>query len=320
MTLKPALLTVLQRNLREALWRHDFTQATLLLDRLKTQSPLAVETRVFELELLLIQRDLGAAAELAEQLLVLFPTSSRVHFVAGQVAYKHRNYGLSVGRFRESLTLYPAALTRQWLARALCQAGEFAESESLFIALLPSQPRVGVSLAWLYERMQQYERAAACLEAYLAVAPQDRFALSQQVRLRARLQQPEHLQEEVETLAEFGEEIAPEVLPQYIEALFRTGQAALARRFISEHQTQWPARLAENVAWVCHHAQAHDVALDLFLPNLAAQRRNVKYLAALEKCAVRCARVPEVAQRYAEQATEEPALYGRKRKLEKRSS
>jgi tetratricopeptide (TPR) repeat protein len=309
---------VLQRNLRDALWRQDFTQAALLLDRLKDQAPLAVETRALELEFLLRQRDTGAAVELADQLLALFPSSIRVHFLAGQAAYQYKKYGLAVARFRESLALYPAALTRQWLARALCQAGEFEEAEALLVALRPSQPRVLLNLAWLYERMQRYERAVECVDNFLVVVPQDRFALSQQARLRARLLQPEHLQEEVETLVELGEEIAPEVLPQYVDALFSTGKAAQARRFIREHQTHWSARLAEHVAWVCYHAQAYDIALDLFLPNLVVQRRNVRYLSALEKCAVRCARVPEVAERYAEQATAEPALYGRKRKLERR--
>lgn len=310
------LAKVLRYNLNRALRANELEKAEALLEQLKNTEPLAMESRGLELDYLLRKQEWAAAAKLAQQLVSLFPGSGRIQFLAGQAAYRQKNYAAAVQCFRESMRLFPHNLSQQWLAKTLTQLGEFDEAESLLIALAENSSKGHLDLAWLYERKQQYEQALECLARHLEAAPDDAFALAQQQRLRAKRMQPEHLVAEVETLLEYGEVVADEILPEYLERLFATGQTAKARLFIGERSAAWSAKQADRIAWVCHKMQAYDLAYDLFLVNFAAQRRNFKYLNALEACAKRCLRVAALIAFYEQHAAEERALYGRARSLQ----
>lgn len=311
------LAKVLRYNLNRALRANELEKAEALLEQLKSTEPLAMETRGLELDYLLRKQEWAAAAKLAQQLVSLFPGSGRIQFSAGQAAYRQKNYGAAVQCFRESMRLFPHNLSQQWLAKTLTQLGEFDEAESLLIALATNSAKAYLDLAWLYERKQQYERALEYLARHLEAAPDDHFALAQQQKLRARQMQPEHLVAEVDTLLEYGEAVSEEILPEYLERLFTTGQAAKARQLISDNAATWPARLADRVAWACHKLQIYDLAYDLFLVNFTAQRRNFKYLSALETCAKRCLRVAALIAFYEQHAVDERALYGRIRILQR---
>lgn len=312
------LKTVLRRNLSHALRHGDLPQAVALLDRLKLEDPLALETRGLELEFLLRAGRLAEAGALAAQLLELFPASGRVHYLAGVLAYRKKDYPRAERHLRESLGLYPHAKTRHWLAKTLTQSGSYAEAEALLLELLPAEPRCQLDLAWLYERKQDIGRALGAVEAWLEQRPDDAWARSQLQRLRARTLQPEDLLEEVDSLLDLGEDVAPEVLPEYLETLLAIGQSGKARTFVQQRRHAFDARLAARLGWVCHHRQAYDLALELFLIAFAENRRNFKFLAALETAASRCNRLPELIALYEKQAAEEKTLYGRIKTLRRR--
>lgn len=58
--------------------------------------------------------------------------------------------------------------------------------------------------------------------------------------------------------------------------------------------------------------------MELFLIAFAENRRNFKFLAALETAASRCNRLPELIALYEKQAPEEKTLYGRIKTLRRR--
>ncbi|MGI9301788.1 MAG: hypothetical protein ACR2RB_03640, partial [Gammaproteobacteria bacterium] len=214
--------------------------------------------------------------------------------------------------------LYASWLTRRWLGKTHSQLGQLAEAEALLLELLPDHPAVALDLAWVCERKDDLQHALEYVERYLARQPGDNFALAQRLRLRARTLEPQDLATEVQSLLEFGEEVAPEIFTAHIQRLLETGQGEEARSAIAEYEPQLDARSAASLAWVCHHLRAFDLAVRLFLRGLPAHLSNVKYLSALEADAVRCARVDELIECYQAHAEQERRLYGRIKTLEKR--
>jgi len=180
MTVRKNLATVLQRNLRQALRAGDAEQAGPLLQRLKTEDPLSLETRGLELEYLLLTEHREEARLLAEQLLTLHPGSARIHYLAGRMEYQGRRYPQALARFSESNRLFPHWRTRLWSGKSLTQLGRYGEAEGLLLELHATHPKVGRDLAWLYERMGEEERALHYLERYLESWPDDPLALQQQ--------------------------------------------------------------------------------------------------------------------------------------------
>lgn len=310
--------TVLLRNLSGAFAVGDLSQAALILDRLREEDPLSVETRGMQLEFLLRSGKLTEAQTLAEQLLQLFPASPRIQYLAGQVAYQVRDYGLAAERFRESYRIRNHWRSSLALAQALTQLGEFGEAALIFDALVPDHPHAYRHLAWLYERQGDYTRALAALDSYRKYYPENESVLGQQARLRARLMDPAELISETQELLELGDEPDESLLPQYLEALFRTGQAAQARTFIEQRREQLRGRAGVGAAWVCYQFQAYDLAYGLFVTAFAANQRNAKYLSALEFAAGRCGRLPELIQLYRQHAPLDKHLFGRLRRLERR--
>lgn len=318
MNVQNRLIQVLRRNLRQALRSGQLTQAAAVLERLKDEDPLSVETRGMELEYLL-KAGRGEEAEvLAQQLLRLFSDSARIHYLAGRIRYQEKDYAEALGHFTESDRIHPTGTTRRWLGKTHSQLGQLSEAEALLVGLASRSPDVNIDLAWVYERMDDIDRALACLEAYLDEHPNDAFAKAQRLRLRSRALSPEELTEEVDNLRGLGDDIPPELMTTYVQRLLETGQGREARRFIDESRGRLTQRTAASLAWVCHHLQAYDVALQLFLVGLPAHLRDYKYLSALESAAGHCRRIIEVIDRYELHAEEEKRLYGRMKTLRRR--
>ena len=312
------LAVVLARNLRQALRKGAHAEAGEILDRLKEQDPLSLETRGLELEHLVFSGRHDQAGPLAEQLLELFPGSARLHYLAGQLAYRCRDYAKADRHFRESLHLHPHWRTRHLLARTLTQAGRLDEAESALLDLAEQREECLRDLAWLYERKGDDARALETLEAYLAKRPRDAVALGQRLRLRARLMEPRELIEEVDTLLELGEEVPAEVLPVWFDALLRVGEGRRAREFVRLRKGDLDARVATGIGWICYRLQAYDLALELFLAAFAHNRGSVKYLAALESAAARTDNVAALIEVYRAHAPQEKKLYGRLKTLQRR--
>ncbi len=317
MTVRKNLATVLQRNLRQALRAGDAEQAGPLLQRLKTEDPLSLETRGLELEYLLLTEHREEARLLADQLLTLHPGSARIHYLAGRMEYQGRRYAQALAHFSESNRLFPHWRTRLWRGKSLTQLGRYGEAEGLLLELHATHPKVGRDLAWLYERMGEEERALHYLERYLESWPDDPLALEQQQRLRSHLLPADELLEEVETLAELGEEIPPQMFATYLQRLLERGESGAARRLVEERLPRMESREAASLAWIAYRLHAYDLALQLFLAGLPGQLENFKYLQSLESTARKCNRTAELIPIYEQYAPEEKRLYGRIRRLER---
>ena len=309
----------LRRNLLRVLARGDLQQAALILERLKEEDPLSLETRGLELDYLLRGGRLPEARVLAEQLVRLFPGSPRIQFLAGQVAYRLRQWTEAAECFGESHRLYPSWRTNWWLAKALTQSGVLEQAATMLEALVVEHPYCGRDLAWSYERKEEYQRALAAIETYLEFYPEDELARTQRVRLRARLMDEEELIEETEGMLEFGEDVSDLVVPQYLDALFRTGRRSEVQQFLAQRAAGFETRLATSSAWVCYHNQAYDLAFDLFVSAFASNCGNVKFLAALDCAAKRSGRVAQLIQLYEDEAQHDPRLYGRLKQLRRAS-
>jgi len=311
-----SLVAALHRNLARALGAGELEEATLVLERLRREDPLSVRTRGGELELLLRSKRLDDAEVLAVQLMATFPASPRVHYLAGRVAYQRRDYPAAVARFEESLRVNHHWRCHYWLGKALTQAGRLQEAEAALLEAVDRTPLARRDLAWLYERMGDAERALATLEEYLQGQPDDTFAQSQVRKLRARVLDPAQLCGEVEALRDLGEAIPPEVLPEYVDGLLRTGQGERAREVVAALEGSLDARTATQVAWVCHRLQVPDLACRLLLPCVDANLHSAKTLSALEANAVKAGRVPEVLAAYRSLVDREPRLWSRVRRLQ----
>ena len=318
MNLQNRLVQVLRRNLTQALKRGQLTQAAAVLERLKDEDPLSVQTRGMELEYLLKAGRREEAGVLVKQLLRLFPGSARIHYLAGRIQYQEKDYAAALGHFSESDRVHPSWSTRRWLGKTYTQLGQLREAEALLMELASGHPDVNIDLAWVYERMDDLIRALSCLDTYLDRHPNDTFAKAQRLRLRSRALPPEELTEEVDTLRALGDDIPPELTITYVQRLLETGKGSEARRFIDESRERLSWRTAASLAWICHQLQAYDVALQLFLVALPAHLRDYKYLSALEFAAGQCRRINEVIDTYECHAEDEKRLYGRIKSLQAR--
>lgn len=312
------LSRTLHRNLAQALREARLDDAAAVLQRLKQEDALSVQTRGGELELLLRSGRLDDAAVLAEQLVTTFPESARVLFLAGQVAYRRRDYEQAVQLLQESCRISSHWRNRHWHGKALTQLGRHEEAEPILTAVAAEHTHAETDLAWLYERKGDITRAISAFERFLQVYPDDRWATQQLDRLRARTLDAGQLAEEMTTLLELGEEVPPALVPEFIESLLRTGQGARARQLVAELETGLDDRTATRLAWSCRQLLAYDLSFRLFLRTLPHNLGSVKFLTALERDAARSGRLPELIERYREHAADTPRLWGRIRRLESR--
>ena len=313
-----AVIKAIRANLKRALRVRHYTPAEALLEQLKNEDPLSLETRGLELEYLLAVNRRSEASSLALQLLELFPDSARIHYLAARVFYQAKDYRRAQIHFREAERLYPHWITRRWLGKTLTQQGQFEEAEAMLIDLPAAHPQVNLDLAWLYERRDDPQRALQYLNDYLVWRPEDNFAKAQRLRLQATRLTPEELVEEVNTLRALDEPVPAELLATYVQRLLETGQSAAVRQFIDQQRPHWDTQVAASIAWVCHHLQAYDLALRLFLQALPTHTHEYKYLSALEFAAGQCRRIDDVIEAYEALVTQEKRLYGRIKTLERR--
>ncbi len=317
--MEPALqvVKVLRRNLLQALRTCNLGEAESVLQQLKLEAPLSLETRGLELEYLIAANQWSNAKLLAEQLLRLYPDSARIQFFGGRIYYREKAYSRALQCFTESNLIHKHARTQRWIGKTLTQAGHFSQAEGFLLALVDSFPSVSLDLAWLYERSEQPLRALEYVESYLKKYPDDQFAKTQQLRLRSISMEPDALAEDVDTLLDLDENIPPEMLPVYIQNLLTSGNGQVARQFISNHKQKLDGSTAASIAWNCHKLQAYDLALELFIHGLIERSYDVKYLSALESAARHCNRVAELIPHYESLAESEKRLYGRITKLRK---
>ncbi|MCI0418291.1 MAG: tetratricopeptide repeat protein [Acidobacteria bacterium] len=312
------IVDVLRRNLRQALHGNSLEEAEKILLHLRKEDPLSRETRGLELELLLKAHRLGEAQALAQQLCQLFPDSGRIQLLAGQVAYRQKRYSEALACFHESQRIYPHWQTQQWLGKTLTQLGLFDQAESLLLAAREHSTQALLDLGWLYERQRDWSAAGKSYNAFLKEHPGHSFATNQLTRVKAKQLDPEALIEEAETLAEFGQALPEVLFEEYIDSLFATGQGPAAREALLARLPALDARQGVRLAWVCHRAQAYDLACRLFLSHLETNLNNFKYLAAFESSARKCHRLPDVLDAYRRLAPLERKLYGRMRSLANR--
>jgi tetratricopeptide (TPR) repeat protein len=312
-----ALKKVLQRNLLASLKKGEFQEADRLLDALRDEDPISVETRGLELESLIYRKRFDDAEPLARQLVHLYPSSGRVHYLAGRLAYAQRRYADAEIFFRESERIFPNWFTHLFLGKTLTQKGDFDQAEAILGELAGDHITARRDLSWLYERQGDYHRALREIDAVLESYPDDEFARNQQRRLRSLCLDPDEVVSELDALGELGEPIDENMLPQYVDGLFRTGQAARARQVVLKESDRLPPHIAIRIAWNCYRLQAFDVSYQLFAMLLPHQSYDVKMLAALEKSARRAGRLDQVVELYRQRVGEEPRFYGRLRKLDR---
>ena len=312
-----AINRVLKHNLKAALRRNQFEEAALLLERLQREDPLSGETRGLELELLIESGRLNEAIPLAEQLEHLFPSSSRIQFLCGKLHYRRKGYAAAVDFFRESYRLFPHWQSRYWLGKTLTQTGELDEAQSLLEAVAPGRPFVENDLAWLFERKKDWERALALYEKALQRAPDSPFLEQRIAKIKGMMLQPEELIEELETLMELGEPIPESLFGPYIEQLFKTGRGAQAREEIRERAGALLPGPKVDLAWKCFHAQAFDLAFELFCQVFEREMNKPTFLNCIQASARKCRRLEELAALYETHAPRQKNLFGRLKKLKK---
>jgi tetratricopeptide (TPR) repeat protein len=312
------LIANLRTNLRRALAEGSTRDAEEILHHLRSEDPLSLETRGFELELLLLSNRLREAQALARQLCHLFPGSPRVFSLAGKVAYRSKDYAEAEAHFRESHRIYPDWRTEHWIGKTLTQLGRFDEAEALLLSVKNRTTGALIDLAWLYERKNDLEAALQAVEGFLAANPGHPFATQQRMRIRAKIAGPDSLIEEIGTLEDLGEEVPPSLLPEYVRKLFETGQSPRAREAIASRIESLDPHTGSQIAWICYRAQAYDLACTLFLTYLRTNLSYVKYLIALESAARKCGRIPQVLEAYRTCLPDAPNLHGRCRTLARR--
>jgi tetratricopeptide (TPR) repeat protein len=304
--------------MRQALEQGRLADAEAILERLRKEDPLSLETRGLELEFCLSSNRLAEAQALSEQLCRLYPESSRVFYLAGKLAYKQKRYGEAEASFRESQRLYPSSRSRHWLGKALTQGGRLEEAEALLQSVAEENQLALLDLAWLYERKNDLEMALQTYDRFLQRHPSHPYALEQRTRLRASRLEPESLIREVQALADFGEQPPDVVFPEYIRKLLETGQAQRARREIEERLEGAAPKLGVRLAWICHKFQAYDLSYMLFMRFVESNLADFKYLNALEADAARCGCLAQLLERYRKLASRVPALHGRCRNVYRR--
>jgi len=303
----------LKNNFYKMLRENRLDQAEEIIHAIQKHDPLSAQTKGMELELLVKAERWAEASRLCEQLMKLYPDSSRIMFLAGKLAYRLKDYPTSAEHFRESHRLYAHWRSQYWLGKALTQKGDFEEALLMLEAVKDRAAYVLPDLAWLFERMGEIQQAVSVLEQYLS-DHEDSRAQTQLTRLRAKQMSPDQLGEEFATMMEFEDAVPDTLVTEFLANLLKTGQVVEARRYLDQHPTH-PPNISMQIAWQCYHYQQYDVALDRFLPGLERNIRNPKYLNALEYAARMCHRADMLNEHYSKLAPRYPQLYGRAKRL-----
>jgi tetratricopeptide (TPR) repeat protein len=312
-----AFLLALKRNIRQWLHQNNLAAAEGGLAELKQLDPLNLQTRGLELEYLLNAGHYQDAENLAAQLIQLFPASSRIHYLAGRVAYKQKNYDSALSALEESFRLYPHWRTERYIGKTCTQSGDFDRAESHLLNLSSEHPLCLLDLAWLYERKQQYSRARTMLEQYLQYKPEDAFAKQQQQRLQAHALPPEQIRDEVETLSDFNEVIPIGLHCEYVRNLLTQGKGKILRQWLSPRIDNIERKDALQLGWVCYKLKAYDLAYTLFIRDFEKQYDNFKYQTALELSAQKSGQLDQLINLYEQYTETDKRFYGRLKRLQK---
>ena len=296
--------------------RGELAEAESLLIRLKEVDPLSVATRGSELEWLVKMERYGEATTLAHQLLQQFPGSPRIQFLAGELAYRQKQYPQAEAFFRESHTMTPHWRSYFWLGRTLTQLGKFDEALPILESIEDRVPRAKRDLAWLFERKGDFDRAISYLQAVQEKNPQDTACKAQIARLKAKKLDPAQLVDEIQSLLDLGEPLPPHLLPDYVERLFQTGHGDTARTVIAEHEEGLTPGKITSLAWICFRAQAYDCAFQLFTKSLGQNIKKHAFLTSMEAAAKKCNQVDTLIDIYETHANQEKKLYGRIKSLQ----
>jgi tetratricopeptide (TPR) repeat protein len=291
----------------QALRNGQLNDAECLLAKLREGEPFSVATRGFELELLIKTRKLGDALRLSEECQRLFPQSSRILLLCGQVYFYRKNYARAITCFRESFALSSKPVIQLWLGRAFLNSGRLAEAEPILNSMLERHPWVHRELAWLHEREKDYASAIRSYEEFLKHYPGDTKGKESLIRLKAMDLPPAHLLEEIELQLAMGTKPPVQLFPIYVERLLELGEGKKARAFLS--QVELPASQVTGLAWACHRKQAHDLTFELFRKRL--KTLDIKALRAMESAAEKCGRIPELIGDYEKLAPADKRFYGR---------
>lgn len=304
-------------TIRKAIRLKKLEEAERVLQSLKDEAPVAVETQGLELELLLEQARYDEADRLGRQLATRFSDSGRIVYLAGVAAYRRRDYRRAKELLEESVRIYPHRRSKRWLAKSWTALRDFERAEALFLDILNVEPFARADLAWLYECRGEYGRALEQTERHLEDFPESRGAQAQKLRLEAKSAGRGELIEEVETLEDLGEEVPEHILTEYVKSLFTSGKAERAREVVAERKKSVGKTTLRDMAWACYKLQIHDVAFELFLMILEDYVAGYRFLNSLENAAKRAGKVEELIGVYEDLATEYPNLFGRIKKLEK---
>ncbi len=286
--------------------------------QLKLLDPLNLQTRGLELEYLTGREQYQDAQLLAQQLIQLFPSSSRIHYLSGLVAYKQKKYTKAQADFEESHMLYPHWHIERYMGKTCTQSGLFEKAESHLLPLTIEHPICFLDLAWLYERKKQYARAQAMVEQFLHHKPHDPFAEQQKQRLQAYALSPEQVQEEVESLDDFGEQIPIALLTEYLRKQVKRGEGSKVREMLIPRIEKFEPKEAVQLGWACYQLKTYELAFELMKRGFDSQYANFKYLAALETSAERSGRLDEIISLYEQFIETDKRFFGRIARLKKR--
>ncbi len=313
-----AFLQSLRRNIKRWIHQKNWIAAQDALAELKRLDPLDLQTRGLELEYSVGREQYQDAEILAHQLIQLFPTSSRIHYLAGLVAYRQKKYTKAKTDFKESNELYPHWHTERYIGKTCTQSGQFEEAESQLLPLMHNHPVCLLDLAWLYERKQQYARAQAMLEQYLIYNPYDPFAEQQKQRLQTHTLSPEQIKEEVESLDDFGESIPIDLLIEYVRKELSQGKGRKIRDMLTPRIKKYEPKEAVQLGWACYQLKAYELAYGLMAHGFENQHDNYKYCKALEVSAERSGRLDEIISLYSQFVETDSRFYGRVVRLKKK--
>lgn len=312
-----AFLQALKHNIKQWLYQKNLVAAEDGLTQLKQQAPLDRQTRGLELEYLLTAGHYRDAENLGLQLIQLFPASSRIHYLAGLVAYRQKKYNTALPAFEESFRLYPHWRTERYIGKNCTQSGDFDKAESHLLHLSAEHPLCLLDLAWLYERKQHYSRAQTMLAKYLKHKPEDAFAKQQQQRLQAHVLSPDQVREEVETLSDFDETIPIALLCEYVRNQLIQGKGKTMRQWLAPRIESIECKDALQLGWVCYQLNTYDLAYKLFSRDFEKQYNNFKYQTALESSAEKSGQLTELIELYQHYVEADKRFYGRIIRLQK---
>ncbi len=303
------------RNIRKSIRLGNWQRVHDNLIELKQRDPLSVVTRGLELEHLMGSNQLADADRLAQQLIELFPHSSRILYLCGRLKYSLKKYKLALPFFKESHALHSNWMTEQNIGKTLTQLGEFDQAEPILLKLCDNHPQCLFDLAWLYERKENRVDALRTIKRFLQLIPNHTIAKEQLQRLQAQNLSSDQIIEEVDSLMGFHESIPIGLLNEYFTIQCNRGNLPIVRQWVVANSSQLSKSDAISLAWTCYHLKVYDLAFSLFLIDFAGQHSSDNYRNSLQLSAHCCGELPQLISIYQQYTDVEKKFFGRIKKL-----